>query len=78
MEIHLMMTLRNYPESVKIARALLDPPIDDSDGVREYARGIVELLADLFSEEIPTDYGYIEELKRVVAVDLDLDPMVVA
>jgi len=68
------MRLRNYPEALKTARALIEPE-QIADVNVEYARGIVEFIADLYSE-IPGDYT--EERKRAVAADLGIDPVLIA
>ena len=67
------MALRNYPEALKTARALIEPPLLPDTGNAEYARGIVEFMADLYP--LP---GLMEERKRIVAADLGLDPAMIA
>jgi len=69
------MALRNYDEALKIARALIEPPLVPDAGNAEYARGIVEFMADLYPE---VHGDYMEERKRIVAADLGIDPVLIA
>lgn len=71
------MALRNYDEAVRVARALIEPPLVPDEGNAEYARGIVEFMADLYPRAEGTGV-WMAERKQAIAIDIGLDPVLVA
>lgn len=65
-----------YQEALTVARSLVDEPTVDAPARREYMRGMVELIADLYA--YPPDKKYHSERKHEIALDLGWPPEMVA